>query len=63
MGTGLDPFQSWLAIRSAKTLEVRIKQAVSNALAVAKFLEASPKVERVIYPGLPSHPQYKIAKK
>ena len=63
MGTGLDSFHSWLAIRSAKTLEVRVRAAMSNAMAVAKALEASPKVQRVIYPGLPSHPQYKIAKK
>jgi cystathionine gamma-lyase len=44
MGTGLDSFHSWLAIRSAKTLEVRVRAAMSNAMAVAKALEASPKV-------------------
>ena len=56
MGTGLDSFNSWLAIRSCKTLEVRVKKAMSNAMAIAKTLEAHPKVQRVIYPGLPSHP-------
>ena len=63
MGTGLCAFDSWLMLRSAKTLEVRVQKAQSNALAVAKALEASPKVQRVIYPGLKSHPQYNIAKK
>jgi cystathionine gamma-lyase len=56
MGTGLDSFNSWLAMRSCKTLEVRVNKAMTNAMAVAKALEASPKVTRVIYPGLPSHP-------
>ena len=56
MGTGMSPFDSWLMLRSAKTLEVRVQRANSNAMAVAKALEASPKVERVIYPGLKSHP-------
>ena len=56
MGTGLDSFNSWLGIRSCKTLEVRMSQINRNALAIAKFLEAYPKVERVCYPGLPSHP-------
>ena len=60
MGTGLDSFHSWLAVRSCKTLEVRVKQAASNGLAVAKALEASPKVLKVNYPGLPSHPQHKV---
>ena len=56
MGTGLDSFNSWLAMRSCKTLEVRVKQAMINAQAVAKTLEGHPKVARVIYPGLKSHP-------
>ncbi len=63
MGTGLDSFNSWLAMRSCKTLEVRVNKAMSNAMAVAKALESSPKVQRVIYPGLPSHPQASIVKK
>lgn len=63
MGTGLDSFNSWLAMRSCKTLEVRVRKAMSNAMAVAKYLEAHPKIQRVVYPGLPSHPQYNIAKK
>lgn len=63
MGTGLDSFNSWLAMRSCKTLEVRVNKAMSNAMAVAKALEAHAKVVKVIYPGLPSHPQASIVKK
>jgi len=63
MGTGLDSFNSWLAMRSCKTLEVRVNKAMSNAMAVAKALESNPKVVKVIYPGLASHPQYSIVKK
>ena len=44
MGTGLPPFDSWLALRSAKTLELRVNAAQKNAMAVAKTLESSPKV-------------------
>ena len=46
-----------------KTLHLRMKAHSENALKVAEFLEKHPKVESVIYPGLPSHPQYEIAKK
>ena len=56
MGTGLDSFNSWLAMRSCKTVEVRVNQASANAFAIAKVLEASNKVEKVLYPGLRSHP-------
>ena len=63
MGTGLSAFDSWVALRGAKTLEVRVQRAGSNAMAVAKALEAHPKVARVIYPGLKSHPQHATAKK
>lgn len=63
MGTGLAPFESWLCLRGAKTLEVRVQRAQSNAMAIAKLLEKSKKVERVVYPGLTSHKQHHIAKK
>lgn len=63
MGTGLCPFDSWLALRSAKTLELRVNQAQSNAMAIAKELERNPKVQKVTYPGLKSHPQYAIGQK
>jgi len=56
MGTGMSPFNAWLCLRGSKTLEVRMKQAASNAMAIAKVLEAHPKVEKVLYPGLKSYP-------
>jgi len=57
------PFDSFLAHRGIKTLGLRMERHSSNALAVAQFLEAHDKVEKVIYPHLPSHPQYALAKK
>jgi cystathionine beta-lyase/cystathionine gamma-synthase len=56
MGTGLSAFDSWLAQRSSKTLHLRVERAGLNAMAVAKTLEKHSKVEKVLYPGLPSHP-------
>jgi cystathionine beta-lyase/cystathionine gamma-synthase len=58
-----DPFAAFLLVRSLKTFELRVKRQNENALALAKFLEKHPKVNRVLYPGLSSHPQHKIAKK
>ena len=55
------PFDSWLTLRGLKTLALRMERHCSNALAVATALEADPRVVRVIYPGLPSHPQYALA--
>lgn len=55
-------FDCWLVQRSIKTLEVRVKQAVRNAYIFAKYLESNPLVEKVIYPGLPSHPQHALVK-
>ncbi len=55
------PFDCWLTMLGLKTLHLRMKRHAENAQRVAEFLEAHPKVETVIYPGLPSHPQYKIA--
>jgi cystathionine gamma-lyase len=57
----LDPFSSFLALRGIKTLPLRLQRHSANALAVARWLEAHPKIERVIYPGLESHPQYELA--
>lgn len=57
------PFDCYLVNRSLKTLSLRMERHKSNALAVAKYLEAHPKVERVLHPGLPSHPQHELAKK
>lgn len=58
----LSPFDSFLALRGVKTLQVRMERATSNALRIAQFLESHPQVERVVYPGLASHPQYPLAK-
>lgn len=55
------PFDSWLLLRGMKTLALRMRQHGSNAMAVARFLEGKPGIRRVIYPGLPSHPQHDLA--
>ena len=57
------PFDCFLALRGLKTLHLRMAQHCRNALQVATFLSQHPLVERVIYPGLPSHPQHHIALK
>ncbi len=56
------PFDAWLMLRGVKTLAIRMKEHEKNAMKVARFLENHPKVERVYYPGLPSHPQHELAK-
>jgi cystathionine beta-lyase/cystathionine gamma-synthase len=58
-----DPFAAYLLGRSLKTFELRVHRQNENALALAQALEKNKRVNRVIYPGLPSHPQFKIAKK
>jgi cystathionine gamma-lyase len=55
-------FDAYLCLRSLKTLALRMRAHEANALAVAKFLEGHPKVARVRYPGLPSHPQHALAR-
>ena len=62
-GTGLAPMDCFLVARGIKTLAVRMQQHNANGMAIAKFLEAQPKVKRVLYPGLPSHPQHEIARR
>lgn len=57
------PFESFMFLRSIKTLAVRMEQHAKNAQAVAEFLEKHPKVKRVYFPGLQSHPQHELAKK
>jgi len=61
LGGCLDPFAAWLLLRGMKTLALRIERHNQNALAVARALEPHPAVRRVIYPGLPSHPQHELA--
>jgi len=62
-GIMLSPFDSFLVLRGTKTLAVRMKEHERNALLVARYLESRPEVERVIYPGLPSHEQHALARK
>jgi cystathionine gamma-lyase len=57
------PFDAWLTLRGLKTLALRMRQHEENALAVAKYLVEHPRVEKVYYPGLPSHPDYELAKR
>jgi cystathionine gamma-lyase/cystathionine beta-lyase/cystathionine gamma-lyase/homocysteine desulfhydrase len=61
-GAILSPFDSWLVLRGTKTLPLRMAQHNINGLALARFLDGHPKVERVYYPGLPSHPQHALAR-
>jgi len=62
-GAILSPFDSWLVIRGIETLPLRVKQHGTNAQVVAEFLESHPEVDKVFYPGLPSHPNHEIAKR
>ena len=62
LGPSQSPFDSWLVLRGIKTLALRMKAHEQNAQKIAKYLEAHPKVEKVLYPGLKSHPQHKLAK-
>jgi len=57
------PFDCFLVNRGLKTLHLRMREHMKNGLAVAKFLENHPRVEKLFYPGLPSHPQYELAKR
>ena len=62
-GSVLGPQEAFLILRGLKTLEVRMKQHCANANAIARYLESNPKVEKVYFPGLESHPNHEIAKK
>jgi len=61
-GATLSPFDGWLLLRGLRTLGLRVERHNRNALALARFLEGHPKVERVNYPGLESHPQHHLAR-
>jgi cystathionine gamma-lyase len=56
------PFDSFLALRGLKTLHLRMQAHCANAMALAQWLESHPAIERVLYPGLASHPQHALAK-
>jgi cystathionine beta-lyase/cystathionine gamma-synthase len=60
-GAGLAPMDCFLVSRGIKTLAVRMKQHDANGMAVARFLEDHPRVQHVLYPGLPSHPHHEVA--
>lgn len=61
IGAALDPFSAYLALRGLKTFPLRFERQCANALRIAEFLAAHPKVSRVYYPGLESHPGYELA--
>jgi methionine-gamma-lyase len=61
-GAVLGPFDAWLLLRGLRTLSLRVERHNRNALALARFLETHPRVERVHYPGLASHPQHELAR-
>ncbi len=61
VGSVLGPFDSFLALRGLKTLGVRMRSHCESAITIARWLDAHPGVEKVIYPGLPSHPQHQLA--
>ena len=63
IGAVAGPFDSFLALRGVKTLDVRMERSCQNAMQIARWLESHARVERVIYPGLESHPQYELAKR
>src|SRR5688572_28682551 len=62
-GAILGPMDSWLVLRGTKTLPIRMERHNANAQALAEFLAAHPRVRRVLYPGLPSHPQHELARR
>ncbi|AEB10582.1 trans-sulfuration enzyme family protein [Desulfobacca acetoxidans] len=62
-GATMDPHQGWLIWRGMRTLALRLERAQANALNLAEFLQNHPKVAWVSYPGLPNHPQYRIARR
>lgn len=61
-GAIASPFDSFLVMRSLKTLSIRMERHCQNAMELSRWLEKHPKIERVIYPGLKSHPQHNLAK-
>lgn len=63
LGGILGPFEAWLILRGLRTLPIRMQRHQESALQIARFLESHPRVTRVNYPGLPSHPQYDLARR
>ena len=63
LGPTPSPFDCWLILRGLKTLAIRMEKHAENAMEIAQFLSKHNKVKKVIYPGLPSHPQYTVSKR
>lgn len=61
IGSALSPFNAWVLLKGIETLDLRVRAATETALHLARALEGAPGVARVLYPGLPSHPQHAIA--
>lgn len=62
-GPAMSPFNAWVTLKGLETLDIRMERHCDNAEKVASFLENNSKIARVIYPGLPSHPQYELAQR
>ncbi len=62
-GPSLSPFNAWVILKGLETLSVRMQAQSANAIGIARWLEAHPRVARVYYPGLPSHPQFDLAQR
>ncbi|SCX42601.1 O-succinylhomoserine sulfhydrylase [Nitrosospira sp. Nsp1] len=62
-GPSLSPFNAWVILKGMETLKLRMDAHSANAMQIARWLEAQPGVARVHYPGLPSHPQYELARR
>jgi O-succinylhomoserine sulfhydrylase len=60
-GPSLSPFNAWVLLKGLETLRIRMEAQSQRALELARWVEAHPRVERVYYPGLPSHPQHALA--
>jgi methionine-gamma-lyase len=63
LGGAMSPFNAWLILRGLATLPLRMERHCQNAMEVARFLEAHPRVKRVVYPGLESHPHHQLARR
>jgi cystathionine gamma-synthase/methionine-gamma-lyase len=63
IGSTLGPFEAWLAMRGLKTLPLRLRQQCENTIQVAEWLAAHPRIARINYPGLATHPQHELARR
>lgn len=62
-GPSMSAFNAWVILKGMETLSIRMREQSRRALELARWLEAHPRIERVLYPGLPSHPQYELARR